>query len=340
MNLFGSYRALLANSIAAISAAIEIYNKPGIRYREECFVILLVNGWELLLKALLSKAHQRIYYPKRKNESYRTLSVSDALERARNVFPSSVDHRPTAKNLELIIDYRDNAIHFYNKPGFGAVVYGLAQTAIANYRDVVQSVFNRDLTRKITLSLLPLGLAPPVDPVAFIRSSANDPKMSAEVRAFTQRLRDLVTELEAEGADTGRLLTTFHVKLESTKKLAAADLVVGVQGEAPEGSPLLVQRSVDPNKSHPYRESDIIGSPRRSGLGLTVGGRPLGQYEFRAIGCHHKVTENTRWCWRDTSGVITRYSPEWVQFIQRLAPDDVNAAVAAYRQRLIKRTPK
>jgi len=55
MNLRGSYKALRNNSKAAILAAIEIYNKPQIEYRDECFTILLINAWELLLKAMLSK---------------------------------------------------------------------------------------------------------------------------------------------------------------------------------------------------------------------------------------------------------------------------------------------
>ena len=74
MNLTGSYRALRSNSRAAILAAIEIYNKPQIEYRDECFTILLINAWELLLKAILSKHKQRIFYPKRRHEPYRTLS--------------------------------------------------------------------------------------------------------------------------------------------------------------------------------------------------------------------------------------------------------------------------
>ena len=42
---YASYRRLLGNSKAALTAAIEICNKPNMDYREECFVILLVNAW-------------------------------------------------------------------------------------------------------------------------------------------------------------------------------------------------------------------------------------------------------------------------------------------------------
>lgn len=189
-----------------------------------------------------------------------------------------------------MVDYRDRSIHFYNKPGFGALVYSLAQTCVVNLSDFIREVFGRDLADEITLSLLPLGLAPPVDPVQFLRTTADDHAHGA-VHEFSRRVRDLVLDLEEQGRDTGRLLTTFQVKLESTKKVATADLVLGVQSTAG-GQPLLVHRQLDPNLSHPYREIDIIASltnPRKQGMSLTVGGRLLTQYPFRAIGHHHQV---------------------------------------------------
>ncbi len=42
---------LLEKSVHAALSAIEIYNKPDFKYREESFSILMVNAWELLLKA-------------------------------------------------------------------------------------------------------------------------------------------------------------------------------------------------------------------------------------------------------------------------------------------------
>ncbi len=46
---------LLDKSVQAAISAIEIYNKPDFKYREESFSILMVNAWELLLKAKNSK---------------------------------------------------------------------------------------------------------------------------------------------------------------------------------------------------------------------------------------------------------------------------------------------
>src|SRR5688572_22226725 len=84
MNYRGSYRRLLGNSVSAMLAAIEIYNKPRFPYRDEVVVVLLINAWELMLKALVSKSGNSIYYPKRRQEPYKTLSLDDALRKASN----------------------------------------------------------------------------------------------------------------------------------------------------------------------------------------------------------------------------------------------------------------
>jgi hypothetical protein len=99
MNYRGSYRHLLRNGKAAMLAAIEIYNKPRIDYREECCVILLLNAWELTLKALLSKKGRSIFYPKKRNEPYRTLSWRDALSAAEALLPEDLPALPVRRNL-------------------------------------------------------------------------------------------------------------------------------------------------------------------------------------------------------------------------------------------------
>ena len=46
---------LLNKSKEAFSMAIELYNKPTIRYRVEGFAIFICNAWELMLKAHMLK---------------------------------------------------------------------------------------------------------------------------------------------------------------------------------------------------------------------------------------------------------------------------------------------
>jgi hypothetical protein len=52
------HRYLVEKATQAAVASIEVYNKPGFKYREETFAILMLNAWELLLKARILKENK------------------------------------------------------------------------------------------------------------------------------------------------------------------------------------------------------------------------------------------------------------------------------------------
>jgi len=335
MNYRGSYRHLLRNAKAAMLAAIEIYNKPRFDYREECCIILLLNAWELALKALLSKNARSIFYPKKRKAPYRTLACSDALAAAEALFPKQLPPLPIRRNLELLSVYRDNAVHFYNARSFGAVLYALAQTSIVNFKDLLLHSFGMDLGAEITWQLLPLGLRSPLDPIEYI--SGKTPAGQRESRAVRQFLSELASaarEIEETGADTGRLLTVFSVKLESRKKIQGADVVVGVTGADGSPGPLVVVKRMDPNLSHPLRQKEIVEK-----VG-SLHGEPFTPYVFQAIAWKHGLKAKPEFCWQAKEGVLIRYSGEVVAWIQGLSPAEVSSALTDYRAFLRSRSKK
>jgi hypothetical protein len=328
VNYRGSYRQLLNNATSAILAAVEIYNKPRISYRNECVVILLLNAWELLLKALLSKNGKSIFYPKERRKSYRTLSLTDALQRAQKDFPTSIPMLPVQRNVELLETYRNNAVHFYNAQNFGAVLYPLAQTSIVNFRDLLEGAFGVSLADEMNWNLLPLGLKAPIDPIEYISGKSVSGRGAAAVRQFLRELAVAKNEVEEAHADTGRLLTVFQIKLESTKKIGDADVVVGVKKDADLEGPLVVVKTQDPNVTHPLRQKDVVENIE----GLH--GRPFTTYTFQAIVWKHDLKSKKEFCWAATGGVLTRYSNDVITFIKRLTAADLEAILKDYRVHL------
>src|SRR4051812_8338077 len=132
-----SSKRLVDNSMSAMLAAVEIYNKPRVTYRDEITVITIVNAWELALKATFRKDGQSIYYPKRKNERYRSIGLDDALARvdARGLWPAETDGVAIIANLKSLAEYRDRAIHLYNAQGLGSLIYPFLQQNVLNFRD-------------------------------------------------------------------------------------------------------------------------------------------------------------------------------------------------------------
>ena len=88
---------LLNKSQEAFILAIELYNKPTIKYRVEGFSLFICNAWELMLKAHLLKTRgpQSIYYADNKR---RTISLENSIK---EVFTNNKD--PLRLNLEKII---------------------------------------------------------------------------------------------------------------------------------------------------------------------------------------------------------------------------------------------
>jgi len=100
------YEKLLEKSKEAFIVAIELYNKPTIKYRVEGFSFFICNAWELMLKAHLlnTKGNDAIYY---KDSPKRTISLENCIER---VFTN--EKAPLRRNLEKIIELRNTSTHF------------------------------------------------------------------------------------------------------------------------------------------------------------------------------------------------------------------------------------
>lgn len=336
MNYRGSSRKLLENAKAAMISALEIYNKPTIRYRDECFVILLLNAWELALKAILSKHGQSIFYPKKRKAKYRTLTWQDAFVKAESYFPKEILAAPVRHNLELLGTYRDNTVHFYNEPDFGVLVYALAQTCITNFRDLLSKVFKINLEDEITWRIIPLGIAPPIDPISYMKGTGGsyNKEHSQVVSQFLGELSKATSELKDAGVDTGRLLTIFSIKLESTKKIDNADVVVGVSKGKESTGPLTVVKVQDPNKSHPLRQKDILQEVK------TLVDKPFTQYTFAAIVWKHSIKSNPQYCWEAEEGILTKYSRDVISWLKTLKSDDIDSAIIAYRHHLKEKRKK
>jgi hypothetical protein len=160
-------RAILETSIATCVAAIEAYNKPDFAYREETFSILLVNAWEFLLKA-------KIVFDT--NDALDAIQATDHLgspRRGRSGNLVTIDitpclailsrHQQLARkartNLEMLLEVRDNAIHYVAKDrAFRTKVQEIGLASLNNYVTAVDAWFGKDLSAA-NFYLLPMSVA-------------------------------------------------------------------------------------------------------------------------------------------------------------------------------------
>lgn len=168
-------KELLDRAIAAMVAAIEIYNKPGFPYRAESFAILAINGWELLLKAKWladnrNRASSLYVYETHKNADG-TNSKKEYVKRtdAGNPFThglsylakklvdgKKLDHLAW-DNIQVLMELRDSAVHFYNQsPAFRVRMQEIGAACVKNFATIIQEWFDRELS-EFELHLMPLA---------------------------------------------------------------------------------------------------------------------------------------------------------------------------------------
>jgi hypothetical protein len=171
------YSKFLSKAEAALTAAVEIYNKPAFRYREETFALLAINAWELLLKARILKDAGndlraiRVYEPRRTKSG----KVSRKLYLRRNRAGSALTFSlgacvveldknaatrlsPEVKsNLDALIAVRDSAAHYINaSPILARQVLEVATATVKNFIVLAKQWFQFDFSQSLSL-ILPLS---------------------------------------------------------------------------------------------------------------------------------------------------------------------------------------
>ena len=329
INYRGSYRKLAGNSTSAMMAAVEIYNKPRFAYRDEVSVILMMNAWELLLKAIVSKAGKSIFEKKERGKPYKTLTWGAAFSIAAgsSVWPGRISERAVRENIELLALYRNSAVHFYNEPEFGKLLYSLMQTSLFNFRDLMQCVGLGDLSSEATWQILPLGFDAPFDAVRFLGGSSKDKaRRSLPVEEYLARIKDGFRSLEDDKVDTDRFLMEYQVHLISTKRIDQADITVGVKtaGEGPDEA-IVIPRQIDPNLSHPYLMKDILKE-----LGSIPG---LNSWGFQAVVWKYNLRGDKKYVWKSKNYEgYYQWSGDALSFIRKLTPAEIETARKEYSQ--------
>jgi len=209
MKVNKTYQSLLDKSISSMLSAIEIYNKPDFKYREETFSILAVNSWELLLKArLLQKSSYKmtsIYQleSKLKKDGSKSKLTKPKCNRSGNPMTIGLPEtilRLSRKGVSLnenlitsirsLIELRDNAIHFHNTDDISKEIQELGFACIKNYMSIVKQWDLRIDLSQYNFYLMPL---------AYIDSKVeSDAILTDEVKNYLTYLKAKVTKADNE----------------------------------------------------------------------------------------------------------------------------------------------
>ena len=300
---------LLDKSKEAFVMAIEVYNKPTIRYRVEGFSFFICNAWELMLKAhmIKTKGESSIYYP---DNPERTLSLDVCV---RKVFTN--EKAPLRINLEKIIDLRNTSTHYIVEE-YEMVYIPLFQACIFNFIEKMQEFHNIDMTLVIPQNFVTLAVSMRALNEAEIR--AKYPEQVAEKLLKTST--DLSALIDSNNSN-------FAIRIEHyyflTKDKSKATEHFHIEKDAPEGT-RIIKELKDPNDTHKYSMKALLKEVNsrlsRSHISLlTPNGMPckFNSYHFDLFSKYFGIKDNQKLCYtyRVHAQPTYSYSIQAIDFI-------------------------
>lgn len=235
-------KKLLDKSQEAFIMAIEIYNKPTLKYRVEGFSFFICNAWELLLKAHLLNIGENIYYD---DAQTRTFSLEACVKKV-----MTNEHDPVRKNLDKIIDLRNMSTHFITEE-YELIFVPLFQSCVINYTNKLIAYFNIDITNTLSSNFLTLSIK--LSDIDNAEIKARYPKDIATKLLHTKHT--IEDSLPLEGQSKYAITVNHDWALVKNPKHATATFSISSSAE---NSTYIMKQVIDPQKSYPFRAKRCI----------------------------------------------------------------------------------
>lgn len=231
-------KTLVNNSIAAMISAIEIHNKPKIKYRYEIVTLLVINSWELLLKAYIYKfLGKKSLFVDGRSETKPFLECTGlVLGNLENKY------HVVRKNLEALYYYRNRFSH-YHIEDINIILFALIKKNIIFYDDFIQKFFNIDISTRDDLILLPIGFKKPTSPLDYLSNESYSKSTSKEITNFIFNIIESTKELSDIGINE-TILSDFKINLTNENRITNADIISGITKDNKSGISFSVKKYI------------------------------------------------------------------------------------------------
>jgi hypothetical protein len=309
----GTKGRLLSKSLEAYLLALETINRVTITYRIENFCTLVCNAWELLLKAKVlddSKSRAAIYYPQKRGEPLRSISLADASTR---VFPDDRDR--TRRNIERVVELRDAAVHLFISD-VPKDVLGLLQACVLNYHRCLNDWFGVVIAERIPLGMMTIVFD--VSPETMdLSNTVMRRRLGRDAAEYLTALTDQLRAEHLEHEMSPEFSVQIRYGLVTTKSAKDAAAVAFTD---PAGSPAgIIAVPKDPSKGWPWRQKELVAELCRRL------GRMVNSYDVQAIVDVNNVKSHPEWFYQGTvTGNPAQYSEALADWITKRVGQDAD----------------
>ncbi|HEV7297872.1 MAG TPA: DUF3644 domain-containing protein [Tepidisphaeraceae bacterium] len=150
------WRSQLNKAQESALLAVEIYNKPLVKFKTANFVVLMVIAWTALMHAIFAKLGVQFFYKDEDGKKFKEIDGDRKaweLTTCVNKFFGGTD-AAIVKNLEFFIGLR-NKIEHRCLPELDDFVFGECQALLFNFEDILRQVFgcSSSLVNSLSLAL-------------------------------------------------------------------------------------------------------------------------------------------------------------------------------------------
>ncbi len=312
---------LINKSKEAFILAIEIYNKPTIKYRVEGFAFFVCNAWELMLKAHLINSNISIYYSDKPN---RTISLSECIKK---IFTNDKD--PLRLNPEKIIELRDISTHFVTEE-YEMLYIPLFQACVFNFVEKMQKFHNFDMSTIIPQNFLTLTVSMHSFNETEIRAKYSE-QIAERILSMNSTLLPLI-----ENNNSGFAIKIEHYNYITKDKNKATELVC-IDNSA-KSNVKIIKELKNPNITHKYTMKKLNQEVNNRLKKLGINNIDFNQYHFQLFCNYYNIKNNEKFCFINTVREIPTYSYsiQTIDFIVEEIRKDPNNIIANLKEKLKK----
>lgn len=315
---------LLEKSKEAFILAIEIYNKPSIKYRIEGFSFFICNAWELMLKAHIINifGDDSIYYG---DNPGRTLSLENCIKK---IFTN--EKAPLRRNLERIIELRNTSTHFITEE-YEMLYIPLFQACVFNFIEKMQDFHDIDMTEIVPQNFLTLAVS---------MKSLNESEIRAKYpEIIASKLVNTNNEISAMVEENNH---NFAIRIEHnlliTKNPDKATSSVHIEKDADTPGVKIIKEYKDPNETHKYTAKNCIKeiNKRLSKNNIVL---DFNMYHFNLFTKYYDIKNNSKLCYihKVNAQPTYSYSIQTIDFVVEEIKKDPENIIQNLKEKVRKK---
>lgn len=272
---------LIEKSKEAFAVAIEIYNKPTIKYRVEGFSFFICNAWELMLKAYLIKkfGEGSIYY---KDNPKRTITLENCIQK---IFTN--EKAPLRRNLMKIIELRNTSTHFITEE-YEMIYIPLFQACVLNFVEKMQDFHDVDMTEIIPQNFLTLAVS-----MKSLNESTIRAKYPEEIAEKILETNSALIPMINENNQSFAIKIEHHHYITKDKNKATSFVHIDKDAEA---GVKIIKELKDPGNTHKFTMKTALREINRqlqnAGIGIKINA-----YHFTLFNKVYGLKENEKYCY-------------------------------------------